>query len=167
MVLCELHSSDYPGLRERFAGDRQVAVHHRDGYEALKAFLPPPERRGLVLIDPAYEIPSEWERAAEGLVTAWRRWPTGILAAWLPLLANRPEARLHRAVEGGGLRKVLRVELRVRPADSPTGMNGAEMLVVNPPWQLDQELREWLPWVLARLAPEGGGGVRVDWLVAE
>ncbi len=167
MVLCELHPTDHPALREGFAGDRPVAVHRRDGYEALKAFLPPPERRGLVLIDPAYERPEEWERVAEGLVTAWRRWPTGILAAWLPLLGSRPEARLYRAVEAGGLRKVLRIELRVRPADSPVGMNGAGLLVVNPPWQLDQQLTQWLPWLLERVAPQGGGGVRVDWLVAE
>ncbi|MCU0936309.1 MAG: 23S rRNA (adenine(2030)-N(6))-methyltransferase RlmJ [Gammaproteobacteria bacterium] len=167
MVLCELHPTDHPALRECFAGDRQVAVHHRDGYEALKAFLPPPERRGLVLLDPAYELPEEWERLADALVTAWRRWPTGMLAAWLPLLAARAEARLYRAVETAGLRKVLRIELRVRPADSPTRMNGSALLVVNPPWQLDQELAQSLPWLLARLAPEGGGSVRVDWLATE
>ncbi len=167
MVLCELHPADYPALRECVAGDRRASVHHRDGYEALKAFLPPPERRGLVLLDPAYELPEEWERVADGLVTAWRRWPTGMLAAWLPLLAARAEARLYRAVETAGLRKVLRIELRVRPADSPAGMNGAGLLVVNPPWRLDDALGAWLPWLLARLAPQGGGGLRVDWLVAE
>ena len=167
MVLCELHPADHPALRERFSGDRQVAVHHRDGYEALKALLPPAERRGLVLLDPAYELPGEWERAAEGLANAWRRWPTGGLALWYPLLAHGPEVRLYRNVEEAGLRKVLRFELRVRPADSPAGMNGAGLLLVNPPWRLDGELAGWLPWLRRQLAPQGQAGESVDWLVPE
>ena len=149
------------------AGDRQVAVHDRDGYEALKAFLPPPERRGLVLIDPAYELREEWERVAEGLATAWRRWPTGILAAWYPLLAGEPHARLERAVVAAGLTKILRVKLGVFPQDSPGGMNGAGMLIVNPPWQVDKQVARLLPWLLARLAPGGQGQQKVDWLVPE
>ena len=167
LVLCELHPADHAELGALFAGDRQVAVHNRDGYEALKAFLPPPERRGLVLIDPAYELGDEWERVAEGLATAWRRWPTGVLAAWYPLLSGDPHARLLRAVVAAGLTKVLRVELRLFPQDSPGGMNGAGMLVVNPPWQVDRQITRVLPWLRARLAPDGQGQGRVDWLIPE
>ena len=137
------------------------------GFVLRHYHLPPAERRGLVLLDPAYEFPGEWERAAEGLVTAWRRWPTGGLALWYPLLAHGAEARLHRSVEEAGLRKVLRVELRVRPADSPAGMNGSGLLLVNPPWRLDEELAQWLPWLRRQLAPQGQGGESVDWLVPE
>ena len=167
LLLCELHRADHAALEALFAGDRQVAVHNRDGYEALKALLPPPERRGLVLIDPAYEVGDEWERVAEGLATAWRRWPTGVLAAWYPLLAGDPHARLERAVVAAGLTKILRVKLGVFPQDSPGGMNGAGMLIVNPPWQVDKQVARLLPWLLARLAPGGQGQQKVDWLVPE
>jgi 23S rRNA (adenine2030-N6)-methyltransferase len=164
MVLCELHPADHRALKAEFAGDPQVGVHRRDGYEALKAFLPPPEHRGLVLIDPAYERPGEWSHAASALELAWRRWPTGVLAAWYPRFAQAPLGQLTRGVEHSGIRPVLRLELDVHAADSPGGLNGSGLLIVNPPWQTDGAFARLLGWLHPRLAPTGQGGWRVEWL---
>jgi len=167
MVLCERHPADHTRLKAELAGDPQVGVHHRDGYEAIKAFLPPPEHRGLVLLDPAYEVPAEWQRAAEGLETAWRRWPAGALALWYPVMAQSAHAKLHARVVAAGLRRVLLAQLAVFPEDSPAGLNGSGVLMVNPPWRLDQTLAEVLPWLHERLSPQGAGGWRVEWLSGE
>lgn len=164
LVLCELHPSDQVRLRAEFAGDRQVGVHRRDGYEALKAFLPPPERRGLVLVDPAYERADEWRRVAAGVLTAGRRWPGGVLAAWYPLMAGAQHLGLLAQIAQAGLPEVLVAELGVRPADSPGGLNGSGLVVVNPPWQVDAALAEVLPWIHRRLSPTGEGGWQVRWL---
>src|SRR5690606_37221797 len=81
LAACELHPEDAEALRANFRRDRRVAVHHRDGYEALPALVPPPERRGLVFLDPPYEARDEAERLGQALVAAVRKWPTGIYAA--------------------------------------------------------------------------------------
>ncbi len=166
MVLCELHGSEYPGLKQLFQSDAQVAVHHQDGYQGLKAFLPPKERRGLVLIDPAYELKDEFERAGEALIQAVGRWQGGVYALWYPIIAHKPVAGFYARLRASGVRKILVTELNVQEA-SGAGMTGSGLLIVNPPWQLDQQLRELLPWVWRQLALQGQGGVTVDWLVPE
>jgi 23S rRNA (adenine2030-N6)-methyltransferase len=85
LVLAELHEGDFATLRRRYGQDPQIAVHKRDGFEALPALVPPPERRGLVLIDPPYEQPDEGDRLARALQRAYRRWPTGVYAIWYPV----------------------------------------------------------------------------------
>jgi len=86
LILAELHPTEFPLLKAEFRNDRQVAAHHTDGYAALNAFLPPPERRGLVLLDPPYELKDEFERLAEAVRRIHRRWATGIAAVWYPIL---------------------------------------------------------------------------------
>lgn len=166
LVLTELNRADHAVLKREFAGDRQVAVHLQDAYQGLKAFLPPAERRGLVLIDPAYELKDEYERAAAGLAGAHRRWPTGVYALWYPLLTASLARGLHEGLRAGGIRKVLRAELWVRP-EARDRLSGSGMLIVNPPWRLEAELAELLPWLQARLCQLPPGEVRVDWLVPE
>jgi len=167
MVLCELHPADHALLRAEFAGDRQVAVHRTDGYQGLRAFLPPPERRGLVLIDPPYEVKDEYRQVVAALGAAHRRWPTGSYALWYPVLDTTTHARLLRDLAQSGLRRVLLAELRVRPADGPRGMKGSGMVIINPPWRLDRTLEALLPWLWDVLDPEHRGGWRVEWLVPE
>lgn len=167
MVLCELHGSDVPLLRQEFSGDRQVAVRHQDGYQGLKAFLPPQEKRGLVLIDPSYEVKSEFDRVTTALGHTHARWPTGLYALWYPIL-NRPSIeRLHRRMKESGIRKQLYVELCIAPDDGPAGLHGSGMLLINPPWQLDEQLEALLPWLHQCLDGHGFGRWSVDWLVGE
>lgn len=167
MVLCELHSSEYPVLKQEFAGERQIAIHHQDGYVGLKAHLPPRERRGLVLIDPAFELKDECTRAIQGLALAHQRWSTGIFALWYPILDLAFRNRLLRQVEDLGISKVLVAELSVGEIEGVGPMAGTGMVVINPPWGFDEQLRQVLPWLQGALSPEGRGRREVFWLVPE
>lgn len=165
LVLCELHPDDHAALRRAFAGDRRVAVHHMDGYQALKAHLPPKERRGLVLIDPPYEDADELARLPERLAQAWHRWPNGIYALWYPIKERPAVWRFHEALASCGIRRMLAVDLTLHDETSHLRLNGSGMILVNPPWQLDRDLERLLPLLHGALAD--GGGARVEWLVGE
>lgn len=166
MHLVERHPRELRLLAKEFAGDPQVRVEEGDGYQALKAQLPPRERRGLVLIDPAYERRDEVERVAGALAEAHRRWPTGLYCVWYPVQADGSGRRLARRIRDSGIRKVLRAELCVHPEDVALGLSGSGVLVVNPPWRLEAVLGEVLPWLWRTLRIDGGGQ-RLDWLVPE
>jgi 23S rRNA (adenine2030-N6)-methyltransferase len=167
LIAAELHPADAATLAREFAGDKQANVHHRDGYEALKALLPPKEKRGLVLIDPPFEERDEFKALAAGLAAARRRWPGGGVAAWYPIKDRRPVADFHDDVRATGVREILLAEVMVRAATDPERLNGSGLLVVDPPWRLDRELNELLPY-LARVLGQGeGAGARVEWLVPE
>jgi 23S rRNA (adenine2030-N6)-methyltransferase len=144
-----------------------VSVLEADGYAALKAQLPPRENRGLVLIDPPYESDLEFDRVLAGLELAHERWPLGTYCIWYPLTDRAGPVRFRRELERSGIRKVLDVQLNVLPADAQVGMAGAALMIVNPPWTLDERLKELLPQLHRLLSPEGLGGTRVGWLVPE
>lgn len=167
MVLMELHPEDAVFLKREFRGDKQVHVHCADGYTGLKAFLPPPEKRGLVLIDPPFEDGNEFERLTDGLRIAYQRWPTGILALWYPLKDNDHVHHFHRQLVASGMRKLLLVEMHLHAHPSVNTLYGCGMIIVNPPWQMDEKLRVLLPQLLASLQPGGEGKTRVEWLVPE
>jgi 23S rRNA (adenine2030-N6)-methyltransferase len=164
-ALCELEAGELALLRQALGRDPRFHLHQRDGYEALGALLPPRERRGLVLIDPPYEDPAEFARLADGLRTALARWPSGVVAAWYPLARRGGAAGFLRNCQAELTRPALLAELTLRPADSPVGMYGAGVLVINPPWQLDAALSEALAWLAGALSPQARS--RLDWLVPE
>jgi 23S rRNA (adenine2030-N6)-methyltransferase len=166
-ALCELEPREADALRALLKGHPRAQVHERDGYEALAALLPPRERRGLVLIDPPYEAADEFERLAAALVLAHARWPTGVYLAWYPIKAGAADGRFLTRMAASGIRHQLVAELTVARDDSPGGLNGAGMLIINPPWQLDQRLAPALPWLHAKLAAAGRGRWRTSWLVPE
>jgi 23S rRNA (adenine2030-N6)-methyltransferase len=166
-VLMELHPADAGTLKRLFRGDIQVAVHHMNGYHGLKAFVPPKERRGLVLIDPPFEVEDEFEQLLAGLVEAHRRWATGIYAIWYPIKDRRGVWRFHNALKKTGLRKLLLAEFCLYPEDLPDRFNGCGMIIVNPPWQLDARLRELYSALTERLGEPDQARVNVDWLVPE
>jgi len=144
-----------------------VAVHLMDGYQALKTFLPPRERRGLVLLDSSFDRSGEFARVAKALKAAHQRWTTGIYAIWYPLMAPEVMEGFMRSVKGTGIGKILRLELRVREPAEDAPRPGCGMLIVNPPWKFDAEARPLLDWIWRALAQDGAGGVKVDWLVPE
>lgn len=166
LVLMELNANDGDALRAAFLTDRRVAVHRRDGYEGLVALVPPRERRGLALLDPSYEVESDYAEVVATVAAAHARWPGGCYAIWYPLLDRPLSRRLARALVATGLRRVLCAELRVDARDGP-GMKGAGMLWLNPPFTLDAALQEMLPWLSRTLAQDGAGLHRLEWLVGE
>jgi len=167
LVLMETLPKEAAALKAALGRGRLVSVLESDGYAALKAHLPPRENRGLVLIDPPYESDLEFDRVLAGLELAHERWPTGTYCVWYPLTDRAGPVRFHRGLERSGIRKVLGVQLNVLPADAQVGMAGAGLVIVNPPWMLDERLKELLPQLHKVLAPEGLGGTSVDWIVPE
>jgi 23S rRNA (adenine2030-N6)-methyltransferase len=164
LVLMELHGEDHAALRAALHGDRRAHIHRRDGYEGLVALTPPAERRGLALLDPSYEVASDYADVAECATAVHRRWPNGCLAIWYPLLPGEPARQTARALARAGVPGILRVELMPH-AGAVVGMRGAGLLVVNPPWKLHDALGDTLPWLARALGPERTP-YRLDWLAA-
>jgi len=166
--LCELQTDEAHKLRQLMRNDARVAVHQRDGYEALKAFVPPKERRGLVLIDPPFEAQDDEFRIIESALTnAHARWSTGIYAVWYPIKLRQQIMPFHRWFKTRGIRKVLVTELLLQADTSPVRLNGCGMLLINPPWQFDQQLEQLLPVLQRELAVAAGSSWSVEWLVGE
>jgi 23S rRNA (adenine2030-N6)-methyltransferase len=166
VVLSELNKTDFEELSALFARERHTAVHLLDGYQALKAFLPPQERRGLVLLDSSFDRAREFSRIAKALKQAHTRWPTGIYAIWYPLMEAPAMRGFARDMTATGVRKILRLEFDIASV-RPGTISGCGLLVVNPPWRFDAEARQLLDWLWRALSPSGSGGMRVDWLVPE
>jgi len=167
MVLTELNKIDCEQLKQEFERDKKVTVHLQDAYQGLQAYLPPAERRGLVLIDPAYELKDEYERLIRGLQQAYKRWPTGIYAIWYPLMSHAFRESFFTSLRETGIRKILVAELTIKPLQAQKEMCGSGMIIVNAPWQLDQQLKMELKWLWPLLSDSEEGGVNVEWLVPE
>ncbi len=168
IVLVEKQSDEARLLRSHLTRTRYVSVLNDDGYIALKAQLPPKEKRALVLIDPPYEDVQEFAQLERAMTLALSRWPQTVLAVWYPIKAGAAIERWLRALEAAGLRKLLRCELAIRPRDSAIGLNGSGLLIANPPYQLESVLRDAQAELLPLLAEAPhAGDQRVDWLVEE
>jgi 23S rRNA (adenine2030-N6)-methyltransferase len=168
LICCELHPEDHGALYRRFARDRQVHVHHRDGYAALTALLPPAQKRGLVLIDPPYEAGDEFDLVVGGLRTASGRFPGAVLAAWFPIKHRAPVRAFYAAIRAAGLRDVVAAEFLLREPLDPARLNGCGLLVVNPPWRFEAQAQPILAALLAGMGDgEAGASVAVERLVDE
>jgi len=170
LSLCEMHPEDRAALAVNIGRDRRVTIADGDGYGALKAWLPPPERRGLALIDPAFEEPNESERIERALAMALTKWPTGCYALWRPIKAQREDAHFLNAIAALGASNILQLEIdigAVAPTEhSPNPLSRCGLLIVNPPFGLIDEARALLPWLAGLLARDGRGAWRADWLTA-
>lgn len=166
LLLNELHPEDGRLLKENMARDRRVAVHQKDGWLLPRALLPVPERRALLLIDPPFEKADELERCVKAVAEAIGRMRQTVIMLWYPIKDRRQLRRFHAGLQASGAPKLLNVELLIRAADDPTRLNGSGLAIVNPPWGLEEELRDLLPWLAEHLA-QGEGSWRLDWLIAE
>jgi 23S rRNA (adenine2030-N6)-methyltransferase len=166
LTLLELHPQALAQLRGEFRGQRRVHIHASDSYAGLAGLLPPPERRGLVLIDPAYELHDEYRKVLRLLQAAHRRWPSGVYLIWYPLIRRPDAAAFPAAAAGAGIPKIWRCELDVLGAGH-SGMRGSGLLVVNLPWGLEPVLAELLPWLWQALSDGAAGGWLTEWLVPE
>ncbi len=167
IALAELHSDDVRALEKRFDHDRRIMVRAMDGWAALKAWTPPPERRGMVLVDPPFESANEFGQMLNGLANAYKKWPTGTFALWYPLKATGEVRRFVGDLVNLGLPKTLRMELVVETQGDSHRLLGSGMIVVNPPWKLKQEADIILPFLARALSDARTGHWKTEWLVGE
>ncbi|WP_313953814.1 23S rRNA (adenine(2030)-N(6))-methyltransferase RlmJ [Accumulibacter sp.] len=162
--LFELHSRDVLRLREHFASfGTRVMVEHSDGFAGLKALLPPPPRRALVLIDPAYEDKHDYDRVIHALKDCLQRFPGGTYLLWYPQLTRLEAHDLPLRLKRLPASNWLHVTLRVRtPAADGFGMHGSGLFVINPPWTLQGTLQEVMPWLVEVLRINEGAGFTLD-----
>ncbi len=165
MIACEAEPAAARALANRMRGDNRVKPVAIDGYTALNAYVPPKERRGLVLIDPPFEQPDEFVRLAQALSGAHRKWPSGIFLLWYPLKDARG-AGFARSLARANIPRILRAELTDAPARDAQKLAGSGLVVVNPPWTLPGELALLLP-ALAAVFAGPAGSHRLDWLAGE
>ena len=179
LTLMELHNNEVELLRENMAPQNRRSgrngsgrnkgptIHHQDGFSGLIGLLPPTPKRGLVLIDPPYELKEDYQTLVETMVQAHKRWPIGIYAIWYPLLAKDVDrsAGLKTALANCGFDKVLCAELSVSPQAQDFGMYGSGMMILNPPWKLDEQLNSLLPRLAETLGQATNAGAwRLEWL---
>jgi 23S rRNA (adenine2030-N6)-methyltransferase len=167
LIACELEPRAAAALARNLQADARVKTLTLDGWTALSAYVPPKERRGVVLVDPPFEQPDEFTRLAQGLETAHRKWPTGIYLLWYPIKEPAEVTAFARRLARSGIAKILRAEFTVVPAPGVAKLNGAGLIVVNPPWTLYGELARLLPALAAALSRDGKGGVKLEWLTGE
>ena len=168
LACCELHPEDHATLRDRFRGDPLVAVHHRDGWEALRALAPFPERRGLVLVDPPFEREGEFDRLADGVALVSGRFRAAVQACWYPVKHRAPVRAFHAALRASGLRDLVAAELWLREPTDPQRLNGCGLLVANPPYRFEAEAGTILAALLERLGDrEAGEGWAVTRIAEE
>ena len=165
LIANELQAEERLRLKHAVGGDRRVKVMGLDAWVALKALLPPKERRGVVLIDPPFEERDDLDRMAAGLAQGLQRFAAGLYIAWYPIKDVKPIARFHAAVAGLTTlsSKPLRIELMLRRPSEPDRLNGCGLVVINPPYTLEADLAAILPELTRRLAAvAGGAGYRLD-----
>jgi 23S rRNA (adenine2030-N6)-methyltransferase len=163
----ELHVDYADRLGKLFEGDVQVRVIHLDGWLALNAHVPPKEKRGLVLVDPPFEEKGEFDRMVDGLVKAHKKFAGGLYALWYPLKDTRAVHDFISALRDTGIPKMLRAEISIRPAENPPRLHGSGMILVNPPFTLEGELRVLLPALAQLLGDTGQGRHKLEWLRGE
>ena len=160
LVLCELHPADFATLKARYRSDPRIAVHHRDGYEAIGALLPPPERRGLVLIDPPFEKTDETRTLVRAVNAGLKRWSTGTFMIWYPIKDRAISDALTQAARAWP--KALRAEL-CPYAPGESSLPGGGLIFCNTPYQLDEKLQALAAELVGRLGA-GSGSFDVQWL---
>ena len=166
VLLNEKHPDDGQLLKDNMKKDPRVAVHLGEGWHVPRALLPVAEKRAVMLIDPPFEQLDELQRCAKHIKETIGRMRQTVAAIWYPVKDQRALKRFYQELAETGAPKLLRVELLVHPLDTHNSLNGSGMAIANPPWGLEEELRELLPWLAKKLG-QTQGDWKMDWLIAE
>ncbi|MDF7670508.1 23S rRNA (adenine(2030)-N(6))-methyltransferase RlmJ [Orbaceae bacterium ESL0721] len=165
--LTELHPTDYPLLRQEFSKDRRATVLREDGFAQLKSKLPPLSRRGIILIDPSYEIKEDYQKIPQAIQAAYKRFATGTYLIWYPVVSRKQTDRMINEIINLGIRRISQYELAIKPDNDQKGMTASGMIVINPPWKLHEQMQTIMPWLKDQLDVESTGNITVKQLVAE
>ena len=155
MRLFEMHPADYALLQKNFNGrGARVMIQDTDGFKAMKALLPPPPKRALVLTDPPYEDKQDYQRVVSALGEGLKRFATGVYALWYPQLQRDETRKLPGRLKSLPAKSWLHVTLSVRGGDAAEGMSGSGMFVLNPPWGLQETLQQVMPYLVRHLGQD-------------
>jgi len=167
LALCEKHPDEFAALRDEFTFANRASVHQIDGYTALRAMLPPPEKRALVLIDPPFEEQDEFAQIITGLRDGLRRLPSATFAVWYPLTERARVDVFLEELAALGPPPTFAAEVTIAGYDAPMKMKGSGLAVINPPWQVDAIIGPLVPVLAKLLAQAPGGSGQLRWLVPE
>jgi 23S rRNA (adenine2030-N6)-methyltransferase len=167
LAFCEKHPEEQAILGSEFDLERRTSTHLMDGYVAIRAMLPPPEKRAFVLIDPPFEDPDEFDRVLDALREGLARMPSAVFAIWYPLTERAGVEAFWFGMERLGLPPTLTFELAIAGSASAIKMKGCGVTVVNPPWQIEQRVTPMIEFLASELAQDTGGAARTTWLVKE
>ena len=165
--LTELHPTDYPLLRQEFSKDKRARVLREDGFSQLKSKLPPESRRGIILIDPSYEIKDDYQKIPKALLEAYKRFATGIYLIWYPVVSRTQTQKMIDEIVNLGIKKISQFEFAIKPDNNQKGMTASGMIVINPPWKLQQQMQTIMPWLKNTLDTEKMGNYLIKELVPE
>ncbi len=165
--LFELHSTEVGLLKTTMKQDKRIRIEHADGLKNSLGLLPPTERRGLVLIDPSYEMKSDYADVVKTLIQMHKRFATGTYALWYPVIERGRNQALETAFKKSGMTNIQLFELGINADNSGRGMNASGMIIINPPWNLAATMQTVLPWLAGILGENGAGNFRVETLVPE
>ena len=165
--LTELHPTDYPLLRQEFSKDKRAKVLREDGFAQLKSKLPHEFRRGIILIDPSYEIKDDYQIIPKALFEAYKRFATGVYLIWYPVVSRTQTQKMIDSIIQLGIRRISQFELAIKPDNNQKGMTASGILVINPPWKLHEQMQTILPWLKNTLDVEKTGSFIAQELVSE
>ena len=167
LCLFELHSNEFEILKTNMKTDKRVVLEKADGLKNSLALLPLIERRGLVLIDPSYEVKSDYTDVVKTLVQMYKRFATGIYALWYPVIERGRNEVLENALKKSGISNIQLFELGILPDNSGRGMNANGMIIINPPWNLAEKMKVTLPYLVQILGEKNLGSFRIETLVPQ
>lgn len=165
--LFEMHPVDAELLAKNMANDKRIKVMREDGYKGLLALLPPISRRGLILIDPSYEMKTDYDQVVDTVIKAHRKFSTGTYATWYPVVDRKRIEQLENRFKESGIKKIQRFELAIADDSRGKGMSAAGMIVINPPWKLMDKMSQLLPKLVDVLGVDDGAFYKCDVLVGE
>ena len=167
LIACELEPGAAAALARNLRGDARCKAIAIDGWTALTAYIPPKERRGLVLVDPSFEEARDFARLPDALVAAHGKWASGIYLAWYPLKERAGADRLAQRLRRSGMTRMLRAEISLPAMANAERLHACGIIIINPSWKLEGELKAILPELVAALGDRPGGTHRLDWLARE
>ncbi len=167
IALCEKHPEEFSALQTELGKGGRISVLDGDGYSSVRALLPPPERRALILIDPPFEAQDEFAQITTSVAAGLQRFPSGVFAVWYPLTVRAKVDEFLRGIHELNPPPTVALELTIAGDASRLKMKGCGVLVINPPWRFEQEANPILTFLAEVLAQEPGGMARCDWVVRE
>lgn len=167
LFLYELHTAESRLLTEVFKKDKRTKMFRADGLKDSLGLLPPKEHRGLILIDPSYEIKSEYQSVVDALKEMYKRFANGTYLLWYPVVARKRNQYMERALQTSGIKNIQLIELGIQADSDEFGMTASGMIVINPPWTLHADMQQVLPWLAETLGQNQQGYYRLEQLVPE